>query len=219
MCLIKDVFWWVWKQKQDKGKWATLYYKRNAYSQSHPIICIDHDGDRGGASQLLSWQKQYTKQISFHEGGSEFLLQWVMKAFSHKTNHILFIPSNELGLSSSRERYSEHLQPSVKPSGHTWFWAAFKSVLGPCQNWYHQSLIHNTISSGSLIGKGFFFVQHDNDPKHPSIVVKAYLDGGGGETKQDKKNPTHHFTTGHHQSWIGALKVWIFFKKPGKTIP
>lgn len=129
-CLIKDVFWWAWKQKQDKGKWATLYYKRSVYSQSHSIICIDHDGDKGGASQLLSWQKQYTKQISLHECGSEFLLQWVMKAFSHKTHHILFISSNELDLSSSRERYSEHLQPSVKPSGHTWFWAAFKSVLG-----------------------------------------------------------------------------------------
>lgn len=143
----------------------------------------------GVASQLLSWQKQYTKQISFHECGSEFLLQWVMKAFSHKTNH------------------SEHLQPSVKPSGHTWFWAAFKSVLGPCQNWYHQSLIHNTISSGSLIGKGFFFFQHDNDPKHPSIVVKAYLDRERG-TKQNKTKKPH--TTSQLGTTSHGLEPWSF---------
>lgn len=161
----------------------------------------------GVASQLLSWQKQYTKQISFHECGSEFLLQWVMKAFSHKTNHILFIPSNELDSYSSRERYSEHLQPSVKPSGHKWFWAAFKSVLGPCQNWYHQSLIHNTISSGSLIGKGFFFFQHDNDPKHPSIVVKAYLDRERG-TKQNKTKKPH--TTSQLGTTSHGLEPWSF---------
>lgn len=144
-----------------------------------------------------------------------------MKAFSHKTNHILFIPSNELGLSSSRERYSEHLQPSVKPSGHTWFWAAFKSVLGTLPKLVPSEFDpqHNIIWKPDW--QMFPFFQHDNDPKHPSIVVKAYLDRERGDKiKQNKKKQTtHHFTIGHHQSWIGALKLWIFFRKPGKTIP
>lgn len=128
-----------------------------------------------------------------------------MKAFSHKTNHILFIPSNELGLSSSRERYSEHLQPSVKPSGHTWFWAAFKSVLGTLPKLVPSEFDpqHNIIWKPDW--QMFPFFQHDNDPKHPSIVVKAYLDRERGDKiKQNKKKTTHHFTIGHHQSWIGA---------------
>lgn len=128
---------------------------------------------------------------------AQFLLQWVIKAFSHKTNHILFIPSNELGLSSSRERYSEHLQPSVKPSGHTWFWAAFKSVLGTLPKLVPSEFDpqHNIIWKPDW--QMFPFFQHDNDPKHPSIVVKAYLDRERGDKiKQNKKKnhtPLHNW--------------------------
>lgn len=132
-----------------------------------------------------------------------------MKAFSHKTNHILFIPSNELGLSSSRERYSEHLQPSVKPSGHTWFWAAFKSVLGTLPKLVPSEfdLQHNIIWKPDW--QMFPFFQHDNDPKHPSIVVKAYLDRERGDKiKQNKKKKPH--TTSQLGTTSHGLEPWSF---------
>lgn len=133
-----------------------------------------------------------------------------MKAFSHKTNHILFIPSNELGLSSSRERYSEHLQPSVKPSGHTWFWAAFKSVLGTLPKLVPSEFDpqHNIIWKPDW--QMFPFFQHDNDPKHPSIVVKAYLDRERGDKiKQNKKKKKPH-TTSQLGTTSHGLEPWSF---------
>lgn len=133
-----------------------------------------------------------------------------MKAFSHKTNHILFIPSNELGLSSSRERYSEHLQPSVKPSGHTWFWAAFKSVLGTLPKLVPSEFDpqHNIIWKPDW--QMFPFFQHDNDPKHPSIVVKAYLDRERGDKIKQNKKKTKPHTTSQLGTTSHGLEPWSF---------
>ena len=84
------------------------------------------------------------------------------------------------------ERYnSECLQPSVKHGGGSvMVWGCISAngvgdlvkIEGIMNaEKYRQLLIHHAVPSGKrLIGNGFIF-QHDNDPKHTSNVVKAYL--------------------------------------------
>ena len=115
--------------------------------------------------------------------------QWMKVLWSDEKKFELF---NTKRRQYCRRKVGEDLrddtiQGTVKHGGGSvMFWGCFgggkvgdlKKVDGIMdKDKYHQILVHHAIPSGNRIFKGKWIFMHDNDPKHTSNKVKAYLEG------------------------------------------